>query len=133
MQNINMALSFNDLVEKVDGWVWGWPLIIIILCAGVWLTVRTGFVQVKHLGKALKFMVKNEDAYKDKDGAYLLASKTETFAKYGGDIMRMTMSATFKKVNLLKDVNKVVNNPLYSCDNYTVNVKLNDNSLCEIS
>ncbi|WP_294847126.1 sodium:alanine symporter family protein [uncultured Eubacterium sp.] len=56
-----MALSFNDLVEKVDGWVWGWPLIIIILCAGVWLTVRTGFVQVKHLGKALKFMVKNEE------------------------------------------------------------------------
>ena len=61
MQNINMALSFNDLVEKVDGLVWGWPLIIIILCAGVWLTVRTGFVQVKHLGKALKFMVKNEE------------------------------------------------------------------------
>ena len=61
MQNINMALSFNKLVEKVDGWVWGWPLIIIILCAGVWLTVRTGFVQVKHLGKALKFMVKNEE------------------------------------------------------------------------
>lgn len=61
MQNINMALSFNDLVDKVDGWVWGWPLIIIILCAGVWLTVRTGFVQVKHLGKALKFMVKNEE------------------------------------------------------------------------
>lgn len=61
MQNINMALSFNDLVEKVDGWVWGWPLIIIILCAGVWLTVRTGFVQVKHLSKALKFMVKNEE------------------------------------------------------------------------
>ena len=61
MQNINMALSFNDLVEKVDGWVWGWPLIIIILCAGVWLTVKTGFVQVKHLGKALKFMVKNEE------------------------------------------------------------------------
>ena len=61
MQNINMALSFNDLVEKVDKWVWGWPLIIIILSAGVWLTVRTGFVQVKHLGKALKFMVKNEE------------------------------------------------------------------------
>ena len=33
----------------------------MILAAGVWLTVRTGFVQVRHLGKALKFMVKNED------------------------------------------------------------------------
>ncbi|WP_294953074.1 sodium:alanine symporter family protein [uncultured Eubacterium sp.] len=61
MQYINLALSFNDLVEKVDGWVWGWPLIILILCAGVWLTFRTGLVQVFHLGKALKFMVKNEE------------------------------------------------------------------------
>lgn len=49
-----------------------------------------------------KFMIKNESAYKSKDGAYLLASKTETFAKYNGDIMRMTLSATFKKVNLIK-------------------------------
>lgn len=61
MQNINLALTFNDVIDKVDGWVWGWPLIILILCAGLWLTIRTGFVQVFHLGKALKFMVKNED------------------------------------------------------------------------
>lgn len=61
MQNITMALSFNDIIDKVDGWVWGWTLIVLILAAGIWLTVRTGFVQVFHLGKALKFMVKNEE------------------------------------------------------------------------
>ncbi|MGN0523455.1 MAG: alanine/glycine:cation symporter family protein [Eubacterium sp.] len=55
------AMSFNDIIGKVDGWVWGWALIVLILAAGLWLTVRTGFVQVFHLGKALKFMVKNED------------------------------------------------------------------------
>lgn len=55
------AMSFNDIIDKIDGWVWGWALIILILAAGLWLTVRTGFVQVFHLGKALKFMVKNED------------------------------------------------------------------------
>lgn len=38
-----------------------------------------------------------------------------------------------KKVNLLKSKNTTVNNPIYSCDNFTVNVKLDDNSMCEIS
>ena len=52
---------FNDLITKVDDFVWGWFLIILILGAGLLLTVRTRFVQVKHLGKALKFMVKNEE------------------------------------------------------------------------
>ena len=61
MQIIDMSMSINELINKVDGMVWGWPLIILILCAGVWLSVRTGFVQVFHLGKALKFMVKNEE------------------------------------------------------------------------
>ena len=61
MQVFNLAMSINELIDKVDGMVWGWPLIILILCAGVWLSIRTGFIQVFHLGKALKFMVKNEE------------------------------------------------------------------------
>ena len=61
MQVFNLAMSINELIDKVDGMVWGWPHIILILCAGVWLSIRTGFIQVFHLGKALKFMVKNEE------------------------------------------------------------------------
>jgi len=61
MDNLFIRLSLNDLIEKVDGWVWGWPLIILILAAGLCLTIRTGCVQFFHLGKALRFMVKNED------------------------------------------------------------------------
>ena len=55
---------FNDLITKVDDFVWGWFLILLILGAGLLLTVRTRFVQVRHLGKALKFMVKNEEGGK---------------------------------------------------------------------
>ncbi len=62
MEYLSAAMSINDIIDKVDSWVWGWVLIILILAAGIWLTVRTGFVQVKHLGKALKFMVKNEES-----------------------------------------------------------------------
>ncbi len=61
-QSITMAMSFDDVIAKIQDAVWGWPLIILILAAGLWLTIRTGFVQVLHLGKALKFMVKNEES-----------------------------------------------------------------------
>ena len=61
MNTITLAMSFNEIIDKIDGWVWGWVLIILILAAGIWLSVRTGFVQIFHLGKALKFMIKNED------------------------------------------------------------------------
>ncbi len=61
MNNYLLAMSIDDVINKIDGWVWGWVLIILILAAGLWLTVRTGFVQVFHLGKALKYMFKNEE------------------------------------------------------------------------
>ena len=54
-------MDLNAIIDKVDGFVWGWVLIILIIGAGVLLTVRTRAVQVRHLGKALKFMVKNEE------------------------------------------------------------------------
>lgn len=56
-----ISMSVNDIISKIDDVVWGWGLIILILAAGIILTVRTGLVQVFHLGKALKFMVKNEE------------------------------------------------------------------------
>lgn len=60
-QLISASVSAGEIISKVDGWVWGWVLIILILATGVLLTARTGFLQIRHLGKALKFMVKNEE------------------------------------------------------------------------
>ena len=51
MQVFSMAIGINELIDKIDGMVWGWPLIILILSAGIWLSVRTGFVQVSPLKK----------------------------------------------------------------------------------
>ena len=51
----------TDFLVKIDDLVWGVPLIVLILACGVWLTIRTGLLQVRHLGKALRFMVKNEE------------------------------------------------------------------------
>ena len=53
--------KFNNILAVIDDWVWGIPLIVVILAVGFLMTVRTRFVQVRHLGKALKYMVQNEE------------------------------------------------------------------------
>lgn len=57
-------MTFDSIVTEIDGFVWGWPLIILILATGVYLTFRTGLVQVFQLPRALKYMVKNEEGGK---------------------------------------------------------------------
>ena len=56
-----MFTQINNFITWFDGVVWGLPLIILILFTGILLTARLGLLQVRHLGKALKFMVKNEE------------------------------------------------------------------------
>lgn len=56
-----MFEQIDKFITWFDGVVWGLPLITLILVTGFYLTVRLGLLQVRHLGKALKFMVKNEE------------------------------------------------------------------------
>ena len=54
-------MTITAVLEKIDGIVWGLPLIILIMGTGIFLTIRLGVVQFRKLGKALKYMVKNEE------------------------------------------------------------------------
>ena len=56
-----MLKSMHDFITWFDGLVWGLPLIILILATGIYLTVRLNLLQCRHLGKALKYMLKNEE------------------------------------------------------------------------
>ena len=49
-------MSFADIVSLVDGWVWGVPMIIVLLGTHIFMTIRTGFVQ-KHVGKGIKLSI----------------------------------------------------------------------------
>ena len=53
--------AIGNFLTKVDDFVWGIPLIVLILAAGIYLTFRLRLLQVVHLPKALKFMFKNEE------------------------------------------------------------------------
>ncbi len=54
-------MSFSDILVKIDDFVWGLPLIVAIMAVGLFLTFRLRLLQVFHLPKALKFMIKNEE------------------------------------------------------------------------
>lgn len=53
--------KFTKMLGVIDDAVWGVPLIILIMAGGILLTLRLGGLQVRHLGKALRFMIKNEE------------------------------------------------------------------------
>ena len=55
-----MWTQFNELLVKIDDFVWGPPLMVLILAGGLLLTIRLGLLQVRKLPLALKWMVKNE-------------------------------------------------------------------------
>lgn len=53
--------TINQFLVKVDDFVWGVPLMVLILSGGILLTVRLGLLQIRRLPLALKWMVKNEE------------------------------------------------------------------------
>ena len=56
-----MFEQINSFIEWADNAVWGLPLICLIMATGIFLTIRLGLLQVRYLGKAFHFMLKNEE------------------------------------------------------------------------
>ena len=54
-------MTLDNITKAVSDFIWGIPLIVLILAAGIYLTVRTRFVQIRHFKNSMKFMVKNEE------------------------------------------------------------------------
>ena len=52
--------AFSAGVDAVDSFVWGWPLIIMLLVTHIYTTVRTRFIQRK-IGTAIKLSVSKDD------------------------------------------------------------------------
>ncbi len=50
-----------EIIQEIDEFVWGVPLILLILACGLLLTVRTRGIQFRKLGTALRYMLENEE------------------------------------------------------------------------
>ena len=51
---------FNQILSAIDGFVWGVPLIVLILAVGVFLTTRVKGLQIRLLPRAIKELFTNE-------------------------------------------------------------------------
>ena len=54
-------MSFSELLVVIDDFVWGVPLMVLIMVGGLLLTVRLKLLQIIRLPLALKWMVKEEE------------------------------------------------------------------------
>ncbi|MCQ2391448.1 MAG: sodium:alanine symporter family protein [Kiritimatiellae bacterium] len=61
---MNWLDAFTEYVNIVDDYVWGMPLICLILFGGIWLTISLRGMQFVQLPRALRYMLKNEETGK---------------------------------------------------------------------
>ncbi|CAH8191399.1 alanine/glycine:cation symporter family protein [Vibrio aestuarianus] len=59
--------NLQSILEAVDSFIWGPPLLILLVGTGVYFTFRLGLIQFRHLPTALK-MVFSKDKSSDKQG-----------------------------------------------------------------
>ena len=56
----SMLSKVNEWLVAIDNFVWGVPLIVMILAVGIYLTIRLRGIQITKLPRALKYMFQNE-------------------------------------------------------------------------
>ena len=55
-----MLDMISNFLTTVDDFVWGIPLIVLILATGLFLTARLHFLQITKLPHAIKHLIANE-------------------------------------------------------------------------
>lgn len=60
MSPLFLRLNIGDIIKSLNGYFWGWGMILLILSTGVILSFKTEFVQLFHFKKALKLIFKTE-------------------------------------------------------------------------
>ena len=79
----NMLDTISNFLGKVDDFVWGLPLIILILATGIFLTIRLKFLQITKLPHGIKHMLANEKSGKDGEVSSFAALCTALSATIG--------------------------------------------------
>lgn len=78
-----MFSSINNILVAIDDFVWGIPLIVMILATGIFLTVRLKGLQISKLPLAFKYLLSNESDGKDGEISSFAALCTALSATIG--------------------------------------------------
>ncbi|MBF4281374.1 sodium:alanine symporter family protein [Vibrio anguillarum] len=76
--------NLQSILESIDNFVWGPPLLILLVGTGIYFTFRLGLIQFRHLPTALKMVFsKDKDAAKQGDVSSFAALCTALSATIG--------------------------------------------------
>ena len=50
-------MDFLNLLNKVDSFIWGPPLLILLVGTGILLTIKLGLIQITKLTKGIKINI----------------------------------------------------------------------------
>ena len=78
--------TVNSILVAIDDFIWGVPLMVLILAGGILLTVRLRGLQFAKLPRALRYMMKNEkgeDAHGGEQRPHSRAGNTAQAAQNG--------------------------------------------------
>jgi len=89
-------MDISHILSVVDGYVWGLPLIVLLVGSGVFLTFRLGFVQIRHFGHAVGLVSgKYDDPSSQGDITHFQALSTALSATIGlGNIAGVAVAIT---------------------------------------
>ena len=76
-------MNIIEILNKVDSFVWGPPLLILLMGTGIYLTVKLGLLQVTKLPLALKYLFKKDKSSTDGDVSSFAALCTALSATIG--------------------------------------------------
>ncbi|MBM9518504.1 sodium:alanine symporter family protein [Desulforhopalus vacuolatus] len=77
--------TFSNMISTIDGWVWGPPLLILLVGTGLWLTICLRGIQFTKLWRALylAFIKRKEEGDEEGDITHFQALMTALSATVG--------------------------------------------------
>jgi alanine or glycine:cation symporter, AGCS family len=89
-------MTFEEWIGKISGWVWGPPLLVLLVGTGIYLTFRIGFLQMRLLPYSLKLAFsKNQDKRSEGDISHFQALMTALAATVGTGNIAGVATAVF--------------------------------------
>ncbi len=77
-------MNFFDAFTSFTYFMWGWPLLALVICTGIYITLRSRFFQVTHLGQILTTPFKKGDG--KKSGEKSISSFEALCVAIGGSV-----------------------------------------------
>ena len=74
--------ALNNVVGQISGFLWGWPLLILLLGTHLFLTFRLRFIQ-RYIGTAIKISVTKDEDFSSGDVSQFAALATSLAATIG--------------------------------------------------